>query len=110
MADPTRLGDYRAALEELLAGAEAELTEGELAALRTVVRERRNRRGGRPATECAEHVHEHVSRIVELLGAAARQLRPRETQELDDLVAGIRPAPELPARPPVRVRRYGRLS
>jgi hypothetical protein len=96
------LPHYRSELESLLDDPAAPLTEDETSALRAIVRERRSGRRGGVATPAASHILRRADGIVELLSAAGRELRPRETQELDDLVAGRTPKTDPP--PTVRVR------
>jgi hypothetical protein len=105
------LSDYRAVLDALLDDVAQPLTDAERSALREIVRQRRNGRRGQPQMHAAPHVCERADEIVDLLSVAARELRPRETQQLDDLVAGRPPrTDELPNSFPVRPRRSGRSS
>ena len=102
------LHEYRASLESLLDGASAPLTAAEISSLRAIVRHRRNGRRNQEAPRAAVHVRERADEIVTLLSAAARDLRPRETQELDDLVAGhATPKNAPPPHVPVRMHRSG---
>jgi hypothetical protein len=76
--------------------------------LRGAVRERRNRRRGREPSAATTEIAQRVEEIVQLLENAACVLRPRETQELDDLVAGKEPAePTAGYTTPVRLHRRG---
>ena len=101
--------EYRNQLRHLLADCQTSLTDEEQGTLRMVVRERRNRRPNRAYTPASAAINEQAAAIVQLLESAAQVLRPRETQELDDLVAGRKPAdPHLPSQStPVRLRRRG---
>ncbi len=86
--------EYRDQLRRLLDRGRDTLTNDEQHTLRTVVRARRNRRRGHETIQTSSAINAHAVMIVDVLENAARVLRPRETQELDDLVAGIeRPAP-----------------
>jgi len=67
------------------------LSAGDIASLRAIVRQRRNGRRNQATPPGAARIRKRADEIVALLGEAARELRPRETQELDDFVAG-RPA------------------
>lgn len=100
-------GEYRDQLRGLLDRGKQAFTDEEQKTLRAVVRERRNRRRGSEPTSASPAIDAHAVAIVEMLESAARVLRPRETQELDDLVAGIEPAvPDTGARyAPVRMHR-----
>jgi hypothetical protein len=100
------LPQYRSALDSLLSPA-VPLTDDETSALREVVRQRRNGRRSQAPTSAAPHVRARAGEIVALLAAAARELRPRETQQLDDLVAGRAPPADPPSSVPVRPRRNG---
>ena len=101
------LPEYQARLEILLDGGVAPLNAEEISSLRAIVRQRRNGRRNLEAPHAAAHVRERADEIVALLGAAARELRPRETQELDDLVAGRPPKAGPPPSFPVRMHRGG---
>ena len=100
-------GEYRDQLRRLLDRGKETFTDEEQSALRTVVRERRNRRRGSEQTPATAAIEAHAMAIVDVLESAARVLRPRETQELDDLVAGIEPpVPDAGGRyAPVRMHR-----
>ena len=100
-------GEYRDQLRQLLDRGKEAFTDEEQQTLRAVVRERRNRRRGSEQTLASAAIDAHALAIVHVLESAARVLRPRETQELDDLVAGIEPAePQSGARyAPVRMHR-----
>jgi hypothetical protein len=104
---PTTLQEYHEVLGTLLADPARPLADDEAAMLRALVRERRNGRRDRPVIEAPSHLCERADRIVALIGSAARDLRPRETQELDDVVAGRPPKPVAAPRQPVRSRRTG---
>jgi hypothetical protein len=108
MDDARTLAEYRSKLQALLQDAAVTLTDDQAAALREVVRERRNGRRDQVSTPVVPPVRQRAEEVVTLLAAAARELRPRETQELDDLVAGRAPKPEMPTSFPVRLRRSGR--
>jgi hypothetical protein len=105
------LPEYQAKLQVLLDGVTAPLSTEEISSLRAIVRQRRNGRGnGRGNGEtprAAPHVCKRADEIVALLAAAARELRPRETQELDDLVAGQPPKTAPAPSVPVRMHRSG---
>lgn len=107
MGGAKTLAEYRAGLEILLDSPSARLTAGEISSVRAIVRQRRNGRRNQEPPEAAPHVCERAEEIVALLDAAARELRPRETQELDDLVAGKRPKTEPSPSVPVRMHRSG---
>jgi hypothetical protein len=107
MIDSRTFSEYREALEALLADPASPLTDDDVAALRAIVRERRNGRNGQALTQSTKRIHRQADAIVELLGSAARDLRPRETQELEDIVAGRAPATPPPARSPIRSHRSG---
>jgi hypothetical protein len=100
-------GEYRDQLRRLLDRGKEAFTDEEQQTLRAVVRERRNRRRGSEQILASAAIDAHALAIVNVLESAARVLRPRETQELDDLVAGIEPAePQSGARyAPVRMHR-----
>lgn len=85
------VGDYRHQLRRLLVDCQTSLTDEQQRVLRAVVRERRNWRPNREQTPAPAVLSRHADEIVQLLESAARVLRPRETQELDDLVAGKEP-------------------
>jgi hypothetical protein len=101
------LSEYRAALDTLLGDCAASMTDDEISALRATVAERRNARRDRVPTQPTPDVGRRADDILSLLQAAARDLRPRETQELDDLVAGRVRRDDPPASQPVRLRRNG---
>jgi hypothetical protein len=98
---------YRSELEALLDDRAAPLTDAETTALRAIVRERRSGRRGQPGTPAPSHILQRADGIVDLLNAAARELRPRETQQLDDLVAGRAPSLDPAPTIPIRRRRGG---
>jgi hypothetical protein len=99
------LGEYAERLQAILGSPASPLTDEECGALRAIVRECRS--GRAQQTIASPAVHERADEIVELLGRAARHLRPRETQQLDDLVAGrertVAPEPSYP----IRLHRHG---
>jgi len=101
-------GEYRQQLHHLLVHCQTSLTDEQQRVLRTVVRERRSWRRNREQTPMPAAINRQADEIVQLLESAARVLRPRETQELDDLVAGKEPAAQ-PAgyNTPVRLHRRG---
>jgi hypothetical protein len=101
------LPEYRAALDMLLGDCETSMTDDQMSALRANVVERRNARRDRVATQPAPEIGRRADDILSLLASAARELRPRETQELDDLVAGRVQPEDPPASYPVRLRRNG---
>ena len=105
MTDPT-VDEYTETLRALLQDPVEPLSAEESVDLRAIVRERRS--GRRSQTTASAAVHERADEIVEMLGRAARHLRPRETQQLDDFVAGKEPEPALVVRHPVRPHRNGR--
>jgi hypothetical protein len=105
---PNTLPEYREALQALLDGPQQRLSDAELLACRAIVREQRRGRAATTSTEAAAGVHAQADAIVRLLDAAARELRPRETQELEDIVAGrAAPAAIEAPRYAVRPRRSG---
>lgn len=89
-------GEYRHQLRHLLVQSQTSLTDEQQRVLRTVVRERRNW-PNREQTPMPAAISRRADEIVQLLESAARVLRPRETQELDDLVAGKEPTAQQPA-------------
>jgi hypothetical protein len=101
------LPEYQARLQMLLGGRAAPLSAEEISSLRAIVRQRRNGRRNQETLRAAPHVCERATEIVTLLAAAERELRPRETQELDDLVAGRPPKAGPPPSVPVRMHRSG---
>jgi hypothetical protein len=101
------LAEYRARLQILLDGVAAKLRADESSVLRAIVRQRRNGRRNQEPLRAAPCVRECAGEIVALLEAAARELRPRETQELDDLVAGQPAKTDPPPSVPVRMHRSG---
>jgi hypothetical protein len=103
------LGEYRERLDGMLGDAEATLSVAGLRRLRTAVRERRNLRRGSSPSPAPADVAKRADAIVVVLDEAGRVLRPRETQELDDLVAGKRP-PEPAPTPRSAARRHQRGS
>ncbi len=103
---PRTAAEFRARLAGLLTAAAVTLPERELPSLGVVVRERRNAIRGRTQTPAPARVRRCAQEIVTLLEEASRVLRPRETQELDDLVAGKTPPPVVVQRTPVRRHRH----
>jgi hypothetical protein len=98
--------EYRHQLRSLLADCRTSFSDEEQRLLRAIVRERRNWRRDREQTPAPAAINRRAEQIVHLLESAARELRPRETQELDDLVAGKKPMQSEPAPgTPVRVHR-----
>lgn len=107
MNNATTLVDFQTRLQILVDDAAASLSAGELASLRATVRHWRNGRRNQETTEPAPRVCARAEEIFALLGAAAPELRPRETQTLDDLVAGREPKICPPPNIPVRSHRKG---
>jgi hypothetical protein len=100
--------EYRDQLRRLLDRGRDTLTDEEQSTLRMVVRARRNRRRGCETIQASTAIDAHAATIVEVLESAARVLRPRETQELDDFVSGIeRVVPDHNPYVPVRLHRRG---
>ena len=98
--------EYRDRLCELLKCSDATLATEERDTLRAVVRERRYGRSQRLQGFVSAAVNARASEIVAVLEDAARVLRPRETQSLDDFVAGVEAqAVVAPDYTPVRLRR-----
>jgi predicted ThiF/HesA family dinucleotide-utilizing enzyme len=101
-------GEYRDQLRRLLDRGRETLTVEEQQTLRTVVRARRTRRRGSETIQTSTAIDVHAATIVEVLESAARVLRPRETQELDDFVIGVeRAVPDHDPYIPVRLHRRG---
>jgi hypothetical protein len=109
MGTPTTLDVYREQLAGLLDDAQATLSTRQLESLRTTVHERRNRRRAQEQTRVAAELAPHVAVIVTLLDDASSRLRPREAQELDDLVAGRTPAAPPPPRRSVKLHSRGTM-
>jgi hypothetical protein len=107
VAEPT-LDEYAVSVRTLLRHAAETMSDEDVAAVRTIVHECRAGRGRR--TTASASVYASADEIVELLGRAARHLRPRETQQLDDLVAGKVPKPDVTLRHPIRSHRSGQLT
>jgi hypothetical protein len=101
--------EYHYELGCLLAQCRASLTDEQQRVLRDVVRARRNWRPNREQTPVPAAISRHADEIVQLLESAAQVLRPRETQVLDDLVAGKEPVVQQPTgyNTPVRLHRRG---
>ncbi len=97
-----KLGEYLGTLESLLADCTSHLTDRELIELRAIVHDRRHGRKADPGSGASTRLAQRADGIVKLLGAAACDLRPRETQQLDDLVAGRRAEAAIVMRSPVR--------
>lgn len=112
MAAARALPEYRADVLALLETCATTLTADEQAAVRSRVRELRRGKRSDTSAPAQPRVERHATAIVAVLDGASRDLRPRETQELDDLVAG-KPVPVPGAEeryaPPVRRRRRGAL-
>ena len=106
MSTTTAMTTYRVRLADLLDDASTALDPDQLAALRTSVHERRVRQRGHEVGRVPVRLAGRVEEIVGLLDDAARTLRPRETQELDDLVAGKAPIEQEPL--PRSAKRRGR--
>lgn len=104
---PTSDG-YLALLSSLLEQCDSKATEEDRRTLRIAVYERRNWGPKRAQTPTSAAIGKKADEIVKLLEGAARVLRPRETQALDDLVAG-RAAPVDNGTPyqPIRLHRRG---
>jgi hypothetical protein len=102
-------GEYRHQLSRVLLQCQTTLSDEQQRVLRTVVRERRSWRRNREQTPIPAAISRQADEIVQLLESAARVLRPRETQELDDLVAGtVRAAPQpVGSNTPIRLHRRG---
>jgi hypothetical protein len=109
MTSVPTVGEYRDQLRCLLDRGRETLTDEEQSTLRRVVRERRNRRRGRERIPAVTAIDAHALMIVDVLESAARVLRPRETQELDDFVTGVERAAPDPGNGhmPVRLHRRG---
>jgi hypothetical protein len=101
------LPEYQAKLQFLLDDRGVRLSTEEISSLRAIVRRRRNGHASAKTPRAAPHVCARADEIVALLMAAARELRPRETQELDDLVAGKLPKTQPTPNAPVRMHRSG---
>lgn len=106
---PAPDGDgYLALLSSMLEECDSTASEEERQTLRVAVYERRTWGPRRAQTPTSVAIRRKADEIVELLEGAARVLRPRETQALDDLVAG-RTAPIDTGTPyqPIRLHRRG---
>jgi hypothetical protein len=102
------VGEYRDRLNELLKSFDADLGDGEQDTLRAIVRERRFGRSQQLQSSASALINARANEIVAVLESAARVLRPRETQALDDFVAGVdTPDVAAPDYAPVRLRRRG---
>jgi hypothetical protein len=99
---------YLALLSRLLDRCDSTASDEDRQTLRVAVYERRTWGARRAKTPTSEVIGKRADEIVELLEGAARVLRPRETQALDDLVAG-RQAPVDTGTPyqPIRLHRRG---
>ena len=99
---------YLALLSSLLDRCDSSASDDERRSLRTAVYERRTWGSRRAPTPTSDAIGKQADEIVQLLEGAARVLRPRETQALDDFVAGRR-APLDVGTPyqPVRLHRRG---
>ena len=104
-----RDGDgYLALLSTLLERCDSKASDEDRLTLRTAVYERRTWGPRRAQTPTSVAIGKKADEIVQLLEGASRVLRPRETQALDDLVAG-REAPVDTGTPyqPIRLHRRG---
>ena len=110
MATVLTAGEYRQRLRHMLSRCQTSLTDEQQRVLRTVVRERRSWQRNREQQPIPAAISDRADEIVRLLESAARDLRPRETQELDDLVAGKEPAARQPGAHTTRVRLHRRGS
>ena len=99
---------YLALLSSLLERCDSKASEEERQTLRVAVYERRTWGHRRAQTPTSATIGRKADEIVKLLEGAARVLRPRETQALDDLVAG-RAVPVDTGTPyqPIRLHRRG---
>lgn len=99
---------YLALLSTLLEQCDAKASDEDRLTLRTAVYERRTWGPRRAQTPTSVAIGKKADEIVQLLEGASRVLRPRETQALDDLVAG-REAPVDTGTPyqPIRLHRRG---
>ena len=106
MTSVPAVGEYRDRLSDLLKQSDTNLDVEEQETLRAVVRERRYGRSQRLQASASAAVNARACEIVEVLESAGRVLRPRETQVLDDFVAGIETQPVAASDyAPVRLRR-----
>ena len=99
---------YLALLSTLLERCDSKASDEDRLTLRTAVYERRTWGPRRAQTPTSVAIGKKADEIVQLLEGASRVLRPRETQALDDLVAG-REAPLDTGTPyqPIRLHRRG---
>ena len=99
---------YLALLSTLLERCDSKASDEDRLTLRTAVYERRTWGPRRAQTPTSVAIRKKADEIVQLLEGASRVLRPRETQALDDLVAG-REAPVDTGTPyqPIRLHRRG---
>ncbi len=99
---------YLALLSTLLERCDSKASEEDRLTLRTAVYERRTWGPRRVQTPTSVAIGKKADEIMQLLEGASRVLRPRETQALDDLVAG-REAPVDTGTPyqPIRLHRRG---
>jgi hypothetical protein len=99
---------YLALLSSLLEQCDSKASDDDRRLLRTVVYERRTWGSRRQRTPTSAAIGRKADEIVALLEGASQVLRPRETQALDDLVAG-REAPVDNGTPyqPIRLHRRG---
>ena len=99
---------YLALLSTLLERCDSKASEEDRLTLRTAVYERRTWGPRRAQTPTTVAISKKADEIMQLLEGASRVLRPRETQALDDLVAG-REAPVDTGTPyqPIRLHRRG---
>ena len=107
MGATTSLLAFTNRLSALLREAEADLRPDRLDALRELVHRRRNPRRGEPARTPPADLARRADAIVDVLEEASRVLRPRETQELDDRVAGKAPVEGQPDGRRARRRQHG---
>lgn len=99
---------FLALLSTLLERCDSCASEEDRQTLRVAVYERRIWGPRKVQTPTSDAIGKKADEIVKLLEGAARVLRPRETQALDDLVAG-RQAPVDTGTPyqPIRLHRRG---
>ncbi|MEP6892804.1 MAG: hypothetical protein ABI927_03395 [Gaiellaceae bacterium] len=106
---PAPNGDgYLTLLSSLLAQCDSKSSEEDRESLRLAVYERRTWGPRRVRTPTSVAIGKQADEIVKLLEGAARVLRPRETQALDDLVAGREAAVDMGTPyQPIRLHRRG---
>ena len=99
---------YLALLSSLLEQCDAKSSDEDRLTLRTAVYERRTWGPRRAQTPISASIGKKADEIVKLLEGASRVLRPRETQALDDMVAGrIAPVDNGTPYQPIRLHRRG---